>query len=347
LVAEHPQHSTQPAPPDRGAASFVYPPTEANLRFFADHLRSGGLLAIPTETVYGLAARGLDAASVRSIFAVKGRPLMDPLILHVANPDGVGRLAHLPSRFSELVDSFWPGPLTLVLRKRPVVPDIVTAGKETVAVRMPRQADTMALLQLLDEPLAAPSANPFGYLSPTRPEHVAASFGPQVPYILDGGPCEIGLESTILDLRTPGRAVILRPGAVSPEALSSVLSLPVSFHSKPVPEGQAARAPGMLLRHYSPATPLSLFFSGQPPPRPSGTRAVVHLVRPPSKPGEEPHLFWLSETPEPETMAHALFDMLRKLDQQGYQQIACEIPPETSTGLLKAIRDRLLRAAAR
>jgi L-threonylcarbamoyladenylate synthase len=271
---------------------------------------------------------------------------VDPLILHVANPDTVGRLAHLPSRFSEIVDTFWPGPLTLVLRKRTVVPDIVTAGRETVAIRMPRQANTLALLQLMDEPLAAPSANPFGYLSPTRPDHVASSFGPRVPYILDGGPCDIGLESTILDLSTPGRAVILRPGAVSPEALSAVISLPVSFHAKPVPEGQAASAPGMLLRHYSPATPLSLF-PGQHPPPPSKTRAVVHLIRPRSGPGSEPHLFWLSETPEPEVMAHALFDMLRKLDQQGYQQIACETPPESSTGLLKAIRDRLVRAAAR
>jgi len=333
------------APPDRGASSFVYPASAANLRFFAGLLRDGGMVAMPTETVYGLAANALDPGACRAIFAVKGRPLFDPLIVHVADAAMAETLAFLPERFAPLAAAFWPGPLTLIVPKRPVVPDLVTAGKDTVALRLPRHPVARALLEQANVPLAAPSANPFGYVSPTRPEHVAESFGARVPFILDGGPCAIGIESTILDLSDPARPAILRPGAVTASAIAAVLGTAVQERRVVVPQGAAAPAPGTLERHYSPRSPLALFPEGASPPAQEGE--TVLLLKRPEQDSANPHIFWLSETGDPAEMAATLFTLLRQLDRAGYRRILCELPGSAAAGLAAAIRDRLLRAAGR
>jgi L-threonylcarbamoyladenylate synthase len=332
------------APPDRGASSFVYPATGANLDFFAKALLEGCLVAIPTETVYGLAGLALNESACRSIFSIKGRPLVDPLIVHVPNSEMAEQLAELPPTFKTLTETFWPGPLTLILRKKDLVPDLVTAGKQTVALRMPNHPVALALLKKLQAPLAAPSANPFGYVSPVRPEHVAESFGDRVPFILDGGPCQIGLESTILDLSRPDRAEILRPGAISPEEIEDVLRIPIGIKEISVSDGEAAIAPGTFSRHYSPRTSLILFQETHAPEIREG-EALVLLKRPAGKSSD--NVFWLSEDGDPAEVARSLFSLLRTLDSSGFTRIHCELPDPAAPGISTAIRDRLKRAASK
>lgn len=345
MVDEQPGNFKK-APPDRGASSFIYPPTPANLDFFAEALKAGHVVAIPTETVYGLAAVATDEAACRSVFAIKGRPLIDPLIVHVHSLDMASEHAETPPELEKLARFFWPGPLTVVLRKKPSIPDIVTAGKDTVAIRMPRHPATQALLERIGGPLAAPSANPFGYVSPSLPRHVADSFGSKVPFILDGGPCEIGLESTILDLAGRGPARILRPGAISREALSTVLKRTVEA---PLPKGEREGAtgliaPGGFASHYSPRARMDLFPQGNRPAYVQGS-AILFLSRP--EKGDSKNVFWLSEDGNPQSMGRNLFALLRKLDTAGFTRIHCELPDAGSEGIHLAIRDRLLRAAAR
>jgi L-threonylcarbamoyladenylate synthase len=198
-------------------------------------------------------------------------------------------------------------------------------------------------MEELEAPLAAPSANPFGYVSPSCPEHVASSFGERVPFILDGGPCDVGLESTILDLTSPGQAEILRPGVISREEIASLLPIPVFQRQVSLSEKQAATAPGTMHRHYSPQTRLILFDEGkQPDPEAAG--ATLFLQRPASAGGSD--TFWLSEDGDPGEIAKALFAMLRSLDGAGYRSIHCESPDASSTGVMLAVRDRLRRAAS-
>ncbi len=333
------------APPDGGALPFIYPPTAANIQFFSDALLRRELVAIPTETVYGLAANALDASAAGSIFEIKGRPLVDPLILHLHRPEAAVQLAFLPEPFFRLAEAFWPGPLTLILRKKPLVPDIITAGKETVALRIPAHPVTQSLLECVGCPLAAPSANPFGYGSPTTAKHVADSFGSRLPYILDGGACRIGLESTILDLSKPGQESILRPGAVPAEALAKVFGHPVPYHEKRAPCARPATAPGMFSRHYSPRTTLQLVKEAGSLKTESDT-ARIFLKAPETGQRNSPHHYWLSERGDPLEMAQSLFSLLRRIDQAGYGRIVCEVPPAGETGILRAVRDRLLRAAS-
>ncbi|MGA1205498.1 MAG: L-threonylcarbamoyladenylate synthase [Opitutales bacterium] len=332
------------APPDRGASSFVYPPTGANLDFFAKALEAGCLVAIPTETVYGLAGLALNETACRSIFAVKGRPLVDPLIVHVPHPSMVGELAVPPAVFDLVAEAFWPGPLTVVLRKRPIVPHLVTAGKDTVAIRMPRHPVAHALLERIPGPLAAPSANPFGYVSPSEAAHVAESFGNRVPFVIDGGPCEIGLESTILDLSEPDQPAILRPGAISAEQLTKVIGLPVRERQIELGIEETASAPGTFSRHYSPKSGLTLFPQGSRP-QVADNEAVLFLKRPEGTAGKD--VYWLSEDGSLNEVAKGLFSLLRKLDRAGYAGIHCELPSAGSGGIAVAIRDRMKRAAAK
>jgi L-threonylcarbamoyladenylate synthase len=222
----------------------------------AAHLRAGEVVAVPTETVYGLAANALEDAAVRKIFAVKGRPLLDPLIVHGADAAFLEQVAVFTPAGRRLAAAFWPGPLTLVLPKRAVVPDVVTAGRATVAVRAPAHPVMRAVLAACGLPLAAPSANPFGYLSPTRADHVRDSLGAGAPWIVDGGPCALGLESTIVDVSDPAATPrVLRPGPITAEALSMVLGVTVlSGASKkegapPPPATAGMIAPGLLERH--------------------------------------------------------------------------------------------------
>ncbi|MEX0330885.1 MAG: L-threonylcarbamoyladenylate synthase [Puniceicoccaceae bacterium] len=331
------------APPEKGASSFIYPPTPGNIAFFVEALQAGCVVAIPTETVYGLSGLALDEKACHSIFSIKGRPLVDPLIVHVNNPEMAAQLAELPPAFTALAEAFWPGPLTLILKKRPIVPDLVTAGKPTVAIRMPRHPVALELLQGLQAPLAAPSANPFGYVSPVRAEHVADSFGETVPFILDGGPCDIGLESTILDLTDDSAPKVLRPGAVSPDQISKVLGKPVPLLNVNLHHEDSATAPGTFSRHYSPDKELLLFEEGSNP-SPSPDDALVYLQRPT---GDSPSsVFWLSEKGDAESVAQSLFSLLRQLDRQDFSRILWELPAATRSGLWLAIRDRMKRAAA-
>lgn len=330
------------APPDEGASSFVYPPTTANIAFFANALKAGCVVAIPTETVYGLAGLALDEAASRSIFSIKGRPLVDPLIVHVTGPAMAAELAELPKSFHTLADTFWPGPLTIILRKRDIVPGLVTAGKPTVALRMPRHPVALELLNAVQAPLAAPSANPFGYVSPSKARHVSDSFGKRVPFILDGGPCEIGLESTILDLSEASRPRVLRPGAISAREIGEVLGMTVPIREVNLHHDETAAAPGTFIRHYSPDTPLLLFEEGQKPV-PGPDEAVVYLKRPA---GDTPGaVFWLSEDGQPQSVARSLFSLLRQLDREGLKAIHWEQPVSGTHDLWLAIRDRMKRAA--
>lgn len=302
----------------------------------AAHLRAGDLVAIPTETVYGLAANALDTAAVASIFAVKARPSFDPLIMHVADWRNLeAYVTALPPQAILLAETFWPGPLTMVFPKREIVPDLVTAGLPSVAVRVPKHPMALALLKQLDFPLAAPSANPFGYVSPTTAAHVAKQLGDKIPYILDGGSCEVGLESTILSFATQ-EPVILRKGGLALEAIFEVLSgeIAVQTHSNSNP-----LAPGMLAQHYAPKVPFRLGnYLGQ-----GASASAAYLVFGPSMPVDEPHVYNLSPTADLAEAARNLFAFMRLLDQANYQQITAQLLPEQ--GLGAAINDRLRRAA--
>ena len=317
------------------------------LNILARALAAGKLVAIPTETVYGLAANALDEAACRRIFAVKGRPLIDPLIVHVRDLGHARELAEVNAAAELLMKRYWPGPLTIVLRKKDVVPGIISAGLPTVALRCPRHPLTRRLLEISGLALAAPSANRFGYVSPTRVEHVEAGLGELIDYVLDGGPCDIGLESTIVGLADPGKPVLFRPGAVSREELSHALGMEVAL---PSPRSEdAPAAPGMLKRHYSPNSPVTLFDNGASlalSPSLAKNSALVFFTRPRS--AEEfscSAVFWLSESGRPEEAARNVFDLLRRLDGIGYARIFVERAPEGGIG--DAINDRLTRASAR
>lgn len=216
-------------------------------------IRSGGLVAFPTETVYGLGANGLDGEAVERIFEAKGRPQDNPLILHVAKKSDVKELwNHVPDDAKRLMDAFWPGPLTLIFVKSDKVPDEVTAGLDTVAVRMPEHKTALALIRAAGVPIAAPSANISGRPSPTEAEHVIADMDGRIDVILDGGPCRVGVESTVLTL--VGRPTILRPGGITREMLEQVIG-PVEVSPavlRPLKEGEVAESPGMKHRHYAP-----------------------------------------------------------------------------------------------
>lgn len=311
-------------------------------------LRTGDLVAMPTETVYGLAADALNESAVRKIFAVKGRPLIDPLIIHVADRSMLESLALTHETADRLADAFWPGPLTLVLPKRPHVPDLVTAGRPTVAVRMPSHPLFREVLLRSGLALAAPSANPFGYVSPTRARHVRDSFGEKVPHILDGGPCAIGLESTIVDCSRPDAPPrILRTGPIDADALARILG-----HRPPVANTAASgeagglEAPGMLSRHYSPAVPLRLTaYGSQDLIPPAQGEAVVCFKKPTELVCRSENVFWLTESGDTNEAARNLFHLLRTLDTMAWKRVTVECAPEEGIGA--ALNDRLRRAAAK
>ena len=233
----------------------------AGIALAAQVLVDGGIAAIPTETVYGLAAR-VSGPGVNQIFAAKGRPQDNPLIAHVASPDMVRQVAaELPPQALRLMEAFWPGPLSLILRRRESVPDAVTAGQETVAVRMPDHAAALAIIRAVGEPLAAPSANTSGRPSPTRAEHVLADLGGRIPLIVDSGFCPVGVESTVLDL-SGDLPVRLRPGDITPERLCEVLPQ-VQLHEGLLAGDDRPASPGMKYRHYAP-TARVIVRSGDP-----------------------------------------------------------------------------------
>lgn len=315
-------------------------PTRENIRCCADYLRHGEVIGLPTETVYGLGGNALSEAAVRKIFEVKGRPLIDPLIVHFHSLASAAKHADFNVAAREMAGRFWPGALTLVLPKRPSIPDIVTAGLPSVAIRVPGHPVFRSLLKSLDFPLAAPSANPFGYVSPTRAEHVQATLGHRIPAVLDGGACQHGVESTIVDLRDPKQPKVLRPGPISAEELG--IHAPAT--NKKTIDHKAQTAPGMLTQHYSPRTLIQLFAHGGKPEDPAPTAAVLYNTKPID--GElANNQFWLSESDDPVEVAHNLFMLIQKLDVGNYTVLHVERAKDEGIGI--AVNDRLTRAAAK
>lgn len=327
----------------------IHQPTPRNLAHLARILRRGGLVAIPTETVYGLAANALDARACRRIFRAKGRPARDPLIVHVADLRQAEGLARFNDTARLLARRFWPGPLTLILPKKPVVPGVVTAGLDSVALRIPAHPVARRLLHLARVPLAAPSANPFGYISPTEARHVQENLGRKIGHILDGGPCRHGLESTVVDVRDPQRCLILRAGAVTAAQLRAALRGP---KVKPgtararAREKAGLRAPGQLSRHYSPRTPLRLARSlDARSPADAATGRI--FFRKPAGASHRANDWWLSARGALAEAGRRLYRVLREADTRGLRRIDAELAPAAAGTLAEAINDRLRRAAAR
>ena len=326
----------------------LYGSSREDLDCVAQRLCAGDLVALPTETVYGLAGDALREAVVRKIFEVKMRPFIDPLIVHVADLGQLETIAETSPEMERLSTAFWPGPLTVVLPKRPIVPDLVTAGLPTVAVRMPAHPVMRTVLQQSGLCLAAPSANPFGYVSPTRAEHVTDSLSGRVEHVVDGGECQHGIESTVVGLQDPSRPSLLRPGPISREQLEACLGREVGSAPAHL-DTQAQTAPGLLKKHYSPRVEVELLphgFVAWPQEACSGQACVLFRRR---KAGDVPSgadLFWLTEDGRPSTAAHNLFALLRRLDGlEGCGKVWIEEAP--AGGLGDAINDRLRRAAAR
>lgn len=318
----------------------IHAPTPANLRRLAGVLQEGGLVAIPTETVYGLAAHALDAKACRAIFRAKGRPANDPLIVHVLDLAHAEELAEFNAAARRVAQRFWPGPLTIVLPKKSCVPGIVTSGGPTVALRAPAHPLARKLLQLTGVPLAAPSANPFSYISPTTAAHVQQGLGDKIGHILDGGRCSVGVESTVLDLTHPARPRILRPGTITARQLARVLKRKVATKRRSATSSARLLAPGLLERHYSPRTPLRLTT------RPAGASpqtALIFLRRPAGK--RSAHVFSLSQRGALGEIARNLYRVLRETDAGGYRAIQLEKLPATAGGLAAALKDRMKRAA--
>jgi len=314
-------------------------PDPAAIARAAETIRAGGLVAFPTETVYGLGADALDAAAVARIFAAKGRPSYNPLIVHVPTAQAARALVvRWPDAAARLAEACWPGPLTLVLPKQPGVPDAVTAGLDSVAVRVPAHPVALALLAAAERPIAAPSANRFTELSPTSAEHVIKALGDRVDVVLDGGPATVGIESTVVDL-TGEWPVLLRPGMLSRERLAAVVGR-VDLPAREPDGTEARRSPGMVERHYAPRAtlvpydpadgPLAVpddaiagaLLLGAPPPA-----GVTHVLRLPT---------------DPETYARGLYAALHRLDDLGCTAVAVErVPPGPEWD---GVRDRLDRA---
>jgi L-threonylcarbamoyladenylate synthase len=318
----------------------TYRGTPRNLKSLAARIREGELVAVPTETVYGLAGDATSRAACRRIFAAKGRPSSDPLIVHIASIKDLARVALPNASALRLARKFWPGPLTMVLQKTDAVPDEATANLPSVAVRMPSHPLFRKLIRLSGVPLAAPSANPFGYISPTTAAHVRASLGGKIRHILDGGPSSIGVESTIVDLRNPRKPAILRPGAVTREGIARALGIPVA-KSRRSTGGRLA--PGQMPRHYSPRTPVKLHARLTAEAALSGKdEAWLFVARPTGKFGR--NVFWLDARGDLRRAARRLFAMLRKLDAGGFSRIHVERP--AGAGIAEALRDRLVRASS-
>ena len=326
--------------PDRPDAEIV--------RRAGDVLRRGGLVAFPTETVYGLGANALDAIAVARIFSAKGRPAYDPLIVHVLNASGAREVAReWPEAADRLAAAFWPGPLTLVLPKQPVVPDIVTAGLDTVAVRVPSHPVARAILEAATVPIAAPSANRFTEVSPTRAEHVARTLGQRVDLIIDGGPTTVGIESTVVDV-SRATPTVLRPGMIPVPELAAVLGALGIVVASARGGGEAPRrSPGMLDRHYAPRASLLLFDGRTRTQTEAAARAHADAGRTVGAlllaPFAAPVAHALEMPNDPVGYARALYHALHTLDAAGCDVVFVEAVPDTPEWA--GVRDRLQRAA--
>jgi len=312
--------------------------TEA-IKQAAEIIRKGGLVAFPTETVYGLGADAFSPLAVARIFEVKKRPHFDPLIVHVASHADLKKLViEIPSNARKLMKQFWPGPLTVVLLKKEEVPDIVTAGLPTVAVRMPKHPMALSLIKKAGRPIAAPSANPFGYLSPTTAEHVWDQLGDRVDLILNGGPCPVGVESTIISFLEK-RPRLLRPGGVPLEEIESIIG---EVEVRPIKKGWPL-SPGMLPKHYAPRTPILVKDAKKNLPSFKGKKIGLLAFKEPKKSAPFHHIEVLSKKGDFREAAANLFAAIRRLDNLNLDLILAESVPEV--GLGRAIMDRLRRAS--
>jgi L-threonylcarbamoyladenylate synthase len=333
------------------------PQRPGDLTRAADLLRTGGTVAFPTETVYGLGANALDPAAVARIFAAKQRPAWDPLIVHLASfaqlPEVTEIDATLQPRVRALAEAFWPGPLTLLLPRAARIPDSVTAGRPLVGVRVPAHPVALELLRLVQLPVAAPSANTFGHTSPTTAAHVFADLNGRIDAILDGGATAVGVESTVLD---PQRMIVYRPGAVTLTQLEAVCGMPATLYvaSATAAPQESLPSPGVGIRHYAPSAKVVLV-KGTPEAMQSAVEAHspttenlqpetrIGIMLPNDWPLPAAEIFHWGAWDSPEELASRLFAGLRELDDRGVTLILCPLP--TATGLGQAIRDRLEKAS--
>lgn len=313
----------------------------------AEILRTGGTVAFPTETVYGLGANALDPAAVAQIFAAKQRPHWDPLIVHVTSRAMLDHVALVPPQAEPLIQAFWPGPLTLLLPRTPQIPDAVTANRPLVGVRMPAHPIACALIEAANLPIAAPSANSFGHTSPTTAAHVLEDLNHRIDAILDGGPTAVGLESTVLD-PNPSPMILYRPGAITAAMLEPIVG-PVTLYQPPqsATAPESLPSPGVGIRHYAPRARLILVAD-----QPEMTSRLTELANESKHIGVMlPHgwpvpthaeIFPWSALDDPAALAQTLFAGLRHLDNLHVEIILCPLPAD---GLGLAIRDRLKKAA--
>ena len=337
--------------------TLLLPSNQESIQLASELLHEGQLVAFPTETVYGLGADATNAEAVLSIFKAKGRPADNPLIVHIHDIAQMDRLCAVPDEAIPLMEAFWPGPLTMLFNKYPLIPDEVTASLSTVAVRMPSHPVAAGVLRACSLPVAAPSANSSGKPSPTLASHVMEDMRGKIPLILDGGPCEVGVESTVLDL-CHGTPTILRPGGITREMLESVLHAPVALAGsilRPLKADEKALSPGMRYKHYAPKATVTLV---------EGTDEKVisrlrSLWKQETSSGKKACVLCFSEHMEllqdcsphdigsrdrMEDIAHRLFQTLRQLDEEGMESVFSEVVPPEGIGL--AVMNRLGRAAA-
>ena len=330
---------------------------ENSLSMASDLLRSGNLVAFPTETVYGLGADATNTQAVLSIFKAKGRPADNPLIVHIYERSQLNEICNVPDKAIPLMDAFWPGPLTILFEKHTSVPDVVTAGLPTVAVRMPSHPVAAAMLQACGFPVAAPSANSSGRPSPTKASHVFEDLNGKIPLILDGGQCQVGLESTVLDL-CHGVPTILRPGGITKDMIEHVLKAEVLLAGsilRPLNPDEKALSPGMRYKHYAPEAVLTLVEGDEL----SVLQKLKELYFQESNKGKKTCILCFSEHADTlkncslhiigskynaDEIAHNLFTALRSLDEEGMEAVFSEVLPPQGIGL--AVMNRLGRAAA-
>jgi L-threonylcarbamoyladenylate synthase len=333
--------------PEEPAARPLVVEGESGVERAAEVLRGGGLVAFPTETVYGLGADATDPEAVGRIFAAKGRPVDHPLIVHLGDPDLVDAWADdVPPEAHLLADAFWPGPLTLLLWRSPKAPDAVTGGLDTVGLRVPDHPLARMLLDAFGDGVAAPSANRFGRVSPTTAADVVADLGAEVDLVLDGGPCQVGVESTIVDL-TGDEPLVLRPGGVGLERLAEVLGREPAVVEGPAPE-RGARAPGMLDAHYAPKARVVVADEGSVVAVAAELVGIaggrVGVLAPTVTDGLGSEVVELEPAGGPEEYARLLYARLRQADRLRIETLVCVPPPARGVGV--AVRDRLVRAAA-